>query len=115
MQQLEFTFEDSLLLENYQDFVESMILTKGDTRLVENTLGLVGETGEVAEKIKKLYRDNSYPSKEALEKELGDVLFYLTSLANFFDLELKEIITKNVSKLTSRKERGVLQGAGDDR
>ena len=60
----------------YSYWVENKIMTEGKDRLVENTLGLVGEAGEVAEKIKKLIRDSNRFSNEEIIKELGDVVFY---------------------------------------
>lgn len=102
-------------MKQYSDFVESMILTEGDERLVENTLGLVGEAGEVAEKIKKIVRDKNKMDKEALKKELGDVLFYVAALSNIIGDGLQEVADMNVAKLTDRKDRGVVRGSGDDR
>lgn len=101
-------------LEKYSDFVEDMIITYGRDRLAENTLGLVGEAGEVAEKIKKFFRDNTL-DEEAIQKELGDVMFYLVALHNALDLDVEITIQKNMEKLISRKERGTLQGSGDNR
>ena len=66
----------------YSYWVEGKITTKGETRLVENALGLVGEAGEVAEKVKKYLRDNTKVNQKEIVKELGDVLFYTTALAN---------------------------------
>ena len=67
-------------MDEYGDEVEKLILTHGktyvDKRLMENTLGLVGEAGEFAEKIKKHIRDGNEISQLELVKELGDVLFY---------------------------------------
>lgn len=87
--------------------------------LLHLVLGLVGESGEIAEKFKKWVRDHE--SDEAaidrsdLAKELGDVLWYVAVLADYFDLSLDEIARANVEKLASRRERGVLGGSGDDR
>jgi len=82
-------------------------------------LGLVGETGEVAEKAKKIVRDQgsdfSKFDKEDLKKELGDILWYLSTLADFFDITLEEVGQKNIEKLASRLERGKIGGSGDDR
>ena len=100
--------------KDYLTFVESMILTHGRDRLAENTLGLVGEAGEVAEKIKKFFRDNTL-DEEAIQKELGDVIFYWYALHSALGLDPQETIDKNVEKLSARKERGTIRGSGDER
>ena len=102
------------LLGTYQNWVETMMLTEGKDRLIENTLGLVGEAGEVAEKIKKFIRDDSI-DVSSVKKELGDVLFYLTALSTWFGITAEEVLKANMEKLNSRKERNKLQGNGDDR
>ena len=102
-------------LKTYSDWVETKILTSSDERLVENTLGLVGEAGEVAEKVKKLIRDKSRFTKQDIVKELGDVVFYVTALANYYGSNLGEVIEENVSKLDGREARGTLKGNGDNR
>jgi NTP pyrophosphatase (non-canonical NTP hydrolase) len=80
-------------------------------------LGLCGEAGEAAEKIKKAIRDDggvlTAERRAALAAELGDVLWYLAQLATEADLELDEIAHANLDKLLSRQERRVLQGSGD--
>ena len=82
-------------------------------------LGLAGEAGEVAEQIKKSIRDDAgvltAERREALAKELGDVLWYLAQLATELELELDEVAEANLQKLRSRQLRGVLSGSGDDR
>lgn len=87
--------------------------------LLYPTLGLCGEAGEVAEKIKKMVRDDGGvlgdERRAALAKELGDVLWYVAQIATEADLDLSEVAEANLSKLLSRQERGVLQGSGDDR
>lgn len=113
-------FQNSPIYENdpvrfYSQFVEDKVFTKGRDRLVENTLGLVGEAGEVSEKVKKLFRDKNSFSDEDVLKELGDVLFYATSLANIFGGNLKTIMEMNMKKLDDREQRGVLGGSGDNR
>lgn len=77
-------------------------------------LGLVGEAGEVSEKIKKWHRDGAL-DKSAVVLELGDVLYYLTRLANVMGATLGDVQNKNVQKLTSRAQRGVIHGSGDNR
>lgn len=87
--------------------------------LLYPTLGLCGEAGEVAEKIKKMIRDDdgtlTDERRSALSKELGDVLWYLAQIATEADLELAAIAAANLEKLSSRQRRNVLQGSGDDR
>jgi NTP pyrophosphatase (non-canonical NTP hydrolase) len=82
-------------------------------------LGLCGEAGECAEKVKKAIRDDGGALTEerraALAAELGDVLWYLAQLATEAGLELDEVAEDNLAKLLSRSERGVLQGSGDGR
>ena len=82
-------------------------------------LGLAGEAGEVAEHAKKTIRDDegkvSEERRAAMSKELGDVLWYVAQLATELGLDLDEIAGKNLEKLFSRQERGVLSGSGDDR
>jgi len=83
------------------------------------TLGLAGESGEVAEKIKKAVRDCGGVIDEArrleIEKELGDVLWYVSQLASELQLSLDGVARKNIDKLFSRKARNVLSGSGDNR
>ncbi|MAS32704.1 MAG: nucleotide pyrophosphohydrolase [Anaerolineaceae bacterium] len=87
--------------------------------IVYPTLGLVNEAGEVAGKIKKIFRDKggeiSDADREALKGELGDVLWYLTQICTNLDLTLEEVAEANLDKLFSRLERGKIQGDGDHR
>ena len=83
------------------------------------TLGLVGEAGEVAEKVKKVIRDKNgifdEASKSAIKKELGDVLWYLSNLCNEFNFKLEEVALINLEKLKLRASKGKISGSGDDR
>lgn len=83
------------------------------------TLGLAGESGEVAEKIKKVIRDKGgiidEETRELIKKELGDVLWYVSQIASELSLSLDEIAEKNIEKLLSRLERGKIGGNGDNR
>ena len=83
------------------------------------TLGLVNEAGEVAGKVKKVFRDKdgeiNAEIKSALKAELGDVLWYLAQVATELDLTLDEIAEYNINKLYSRLERGTIKGDGDNR
>ena len=81
--------------------------------------GLVGETGERAEKFKKLIRDRdsdeSQIDKDDIKKELGDVLWYVAVLADYLEIGLDDIAKLNIEKLADRQQRGVLSGSGDNR
>lgn len=83
------------------------------------TLGLAGESGEVAEKIKKIIRDKQGVLDDAaraeLAKELGDVLWYVAQLATELKLSLDGVAAENIAKLASRKDRGKISGQGDNR
>ena len=83
------------------------------------TLGLVNEAGEVAGKIKKVFRDKdgqiSPETREALKAELGDVLWYIAQVCTELDLTLDEVAQANIVKLYDRLERGKIKGDGDNR
>lgn len=89
----------------------------GQVGIMYAALGLNGESGEVAEKIKKMIRDALPVAevREVVKKELGDVLWYAAELATQFSLSFDEVADANVQKLLSRQERHVLHGSGDDR
>jgi NTP pyrophosphatase (non-canonical NTP hydrolase) len=83
------------------------------------TLGLVNEAGEVAGKIKKVFRDKdgqiSEETRQALKAELGDVLWYIAQVATELNLSMDEIAEHNIAKLYDRLERGKIHGDGDNR
>tara|TARA_R110000787_G_scaffold245275_1_gene351115 strand:- start:3900 stop:4244 length:345 start_codon:yes stop_codon:yes gene_type:complete len=107
--------DGNMTTDEYSQWVEDKIVTEGDARLIENTLGLVGEAGEVAEKVKKMIRDGTKVAPMDIIKEIGDVVFYCTALANHVGYDLNTVVDINVVKLNDRKKRGVIQGAGDNR
>ncbi len=88
-------------------------------RYIYPTLGLTNEAGEVAGKIKKIFRDRggvlNDADREALQGELGDVLWYLAQLCTDLGLSLDDVAQANLAKLASRQARGVLKGDGDHR
>lgn len=112
---------------NFEDYQKQSRVTAvypdAGANFIYPTLGLAGETGEVVEKIKKLIRNDnitdakkvSEDKKIELEKEMGDILWYLAQLATEFDIELNSIAERNIEKLTSRQERGTLHSEGDNR
>ncbi len=87
--------------------------------IIYPTLGLVNEAGEVAGKIKKIFRDKSgvidHDDREALKQELGDVLWYFTQICTELNLSIEEVAAANLEKLASRLARGVIGGNGDHR
>ena len=86
---------------------------------LEKILGLAGEAGEAADKVKKILRDKGgYASEEdrtELVKELGDVLWYIANVARYLDVDLSDIAKGNIDKLESRRKRNKLHGEGDNR
>ena len=100
---------------DYQEFVKGMKVYPEKHAIIYLTLGLVGEAGEISEKVKKYLRGDKPLDREGLLKELGDPLWYIASLADDLGFTLQDVVDANVEKLTSRKERGVLKGSGDDR
>lgn len=77
--------------------------------------GLVSEVGEVADKLKKPIRDGYSIDPNAISKEIGDVVWYCARLADELGVDFGKILWDNMEKLTSRNERNVISGSGDDR
>jgi NTP pyrophosphatase (non-canonical NTP hydrolase) len=111
-----------LEMNEYQNIAASTAIYKDP--IVYPALGLAGEAGEVAEKIKKLIRDkggiSNLPNlaeedREAVAKELGDVLWYVSALSRDIGYKLEDIARINIGKLAKRKEEGKLSGSGDER
>lgn len=106
-------------INEYQNkAIETAIYGKGN-KVIYPTLGLSGEAGEVAEKVKKVLRDKqgvfSDEIKAELAKEIGDVLWYCAALSRDLGFELETICQMNIDKLNSRKARNVISGSGDNR
>jgi NTP pyrophosphatase (non-canonical NTP hydrolase) len=112
---------------NLQDYGTRAITTLtpghgyGDitAELTAQVLGLVGESGEVAEKLKKIIRDKqgviSSVDREELVKELGDILWYINAVACLLGSNIEIVAERNLEKVLSRKERAALHGSGDNR
>lgn len=109
-----------MTFQEYQEEArKTAIYPNKDNNFIYPTLGLAGEAGEVAEKIKKVIRDGngivSEEKKEEITKELGDVLWYVANLAKELGITLEEVAEKNLLKLQSRQQRNELHGSGDNR
>ena len=87
--------------------------------IVFPALGLNGEAGEVAEKVKKVLRDNegafTEEKRQEIAKELGDCLWYVSAMSNDIGYSLEEIGEMNINKLCSRQQRNMIHGNGDNR
>lgn len=108
-------------LNTYQDraATTATFTDTGILRTVYFTLGLTGEAGEVAEKVKKAIRDEgaeiTQEKKNDIQRELGDVLWYVSQLSRVMGFTLEEVAEANLDKLADRKARGAIGGSGDNR
>ena len=106
-------------LNEYQQRALETAVYPEDKKIIYPTLGLTGEAGEVADKVKKVLRDNNQEfdatRRQAIALELSDVMWYCATLANDLGYTLQEIAEMNYAKLKSRQERGKLSGSGDNR
>ena len=106
--------------DEYQKFTATTdIYPDNDFNIGYKALGLTGEAGEVADKIKKIYRDKdgNFNVTDELEiaKEVGDCIWYISRIADAIGFELSGIAKLNVDKLSKRKSEGKLHGSGDNR
>ena len=109
----------SMDFNSYQRTAKTTAIYPATHKILYPALGLAGEAGEVANKVKKLVRDgtSSLPKdwKEQLGSEIGDVLWYCAVLADDLGISLGKIASENEKKLQDRKSRGTLKGSGDTR
>ena len=106
-------------LNEYQKRAMEIAKYPSEYDVIYPALGLTGEAGEVADKVKKVISDNHglFDDKRKVEiaKELGDVLWCIAAMSNDLGYDLDTIANMNIAKLSSRKERGVIGGEGDNR
>lgn len=113
--------------DDYQNETHQFFVDDGKKYKVKNdnkdlliarlALGICGEAGEIAEKVKKYLRGD-YPLenlKKHVSKEAGDKLWYLSEFLSIFDIKLSDVAQQNLDKLADRRKRGVIIGSGDDR
>ena len=101
-------------LTNYQDFTRTTAIYPKDKALDYLCLGLASEAGEVAGKRKKHIRDGGVDVVSIID-ELGDVMWYVTRIADELNFSMEEVLQRNWAKLKDRQERNVLKGSGDAR
>ena len=109
--------KDNWNINNYQMQAREFAIYPERMKIVYPALGLAGEAGEVADKVKKIYRDGRDDAqfKGEIAKEIGDVLWYCAALADDLGFTLQQIAEMNIYKLKSRMVTGKIQGDGDNR
>lgn len=110
----------SMDINEYQQMARrTAIYPNTGSNMTYPTLGLAGEAGEVAEKVKKVIRDKGGvfddDTRAAISKELGDVLWYVAQIASELNLDLSNVAQQNLDKLADRAKRGKIKGNGDER
>jgi NTP pyrophosphatase (non-canonical NTP hydrolase) len=106
-------------LDMYQQVAKQTAIYPREQAIIYPTLGLTGEAGEVANKVKKIIRDGTNKNNENLVQEIsaeiGDCLWYISVLADDIGVKLSDIANSNLEKLENRKKKGTIHGSGDDR
>ena len=98
----------------YQRSASRTAIYPDEHRILYPALGLAGEAGEVANKVKKIVRDGKL-DKEAIGSELGDCLWYIAAVCRDLGLNMGEVASDNLDKLAKRKQNNTLKGNGDNR
>ena len=106
-------------LDMYQQVAKTTAIYPREQAIIYPTLGLTGEAGEVANKVKKIIRDGSNKNDDRMvseiKSEIGDCLWYIAVLADDIGCKLSDIANANLIKLANRKEKGTIHGSGDNR
>lgn len=114
-------YENLHLFSAYQKYSNKTLYKDINTnhKVVYPMLGLCNEAGELAGKVKKIFRDNDGKISDEmwldLHDEIGDVLWYLSQVCTALNISLSAVAIKNIEKVYSRAQRGVLKGSGDKR
>jgi NTP pyrophosphatase (non-canonical NTP hydrolase) len=108
-----------MTIDEYQKGAISTAIYGEGNKIIYPTLGLTGEAGEVAEKVKKILRDKggefSDEARKAIAKELGDVMWYVAALCRDIGISMDAVAQMNLAKLQKRKATNNIHGSGDDR
>ena len=99
---------------SYQRSAVTTAIYPDQHKITYPALGMAGEAGEVANKVKKIMRDGTF-DREAIADEVGDCLWYIAALSRDLNINMHDLAMKNLEKLYGRKARGTLQGSGDKR
>ena len=110
----EFYNKADLTLSEYQNAAATTAIYPASVQILYPTLGLAGEAGEVANKVKKMMRDNEF-DKEGVTQELGDCMWYIAAMCRDLNVSMADLALANLEKLLDRKSRGTLKGNGDKR
>lgn len=109
------TKEDLKGFDQYQNAAHSTAVYPPENGLAYLVTGMVAEAGEVAGKVAKHFRGDGNLDKEDLEKEIGDLLWFVAETSFHLSIDLSSVALSNLKKLEDRKKRGVLKGTGDNR
>ena len=101
-------------MNDYQRQAATTAIYPASVQVLYPTLGLAGEAGEVANKVKKIVRDGKL-DKEAIGSEIGDCLWYIAAICKDLGLKMEDVAQDNLDKLRQRQEKGTLSGSGDTR
>ena len=101
-------------MNDYQRQAATTAIYPASVQILYPTLGLAGEAGEVANKVKKIVRDGKL-DKEAIGSEIGDCLWYIAAICKDLGLKMEDVAQANLDKLRQRQEKGTLSGSGDAR
>lgn len=101
-------------MNDYQRQAATTAIYPASVQVLYPTLGLAGEAGEVANKVKKIVRDGKL-DKEAIGSEIGDCLWYIAAICKDLGLRMEDVAQANLDKLRQRQEKGTLSGSGDTR
>jgi NTP pyrophosphatase (non-canonical NTP hydrolase) len=108
-----------MTLNDYQKEALSTAVYGSGSKIIYPTLGLAGEAGEVADKVKKVLRDNNGEFDEwrkiQIAAEIGDVLWYIAALSDDLGFTLEDIAKLNIGKLSQRRANNTIHGEGDNR
>ena len=101
-------------MNDYQRQAATTAIYPASVQILYPTLGLAGEAGEVANKVKKIIRDGKL-DKEAIGSEIGDCLWYIAAICKDLGLKMEDVAQANLDKLSQRQQKGTLSGSGDTR